>query len=98
MNSTRAPEPAQGPVRWLLGGLLTWLAVARGFAAETPMPRPPELERDVQFWIRVYTEIDTNAGFLHDQYNLADRYDILHFVPSTPPPIRERMAGLSRRP
>ena len=44
------------------------------------MPRPPELERDVQFWIRVYTQIDTNSGFLHDQYNLGVVYDTLHFA------------------
>src|SRR5438132_1745870 len=96
MNSTRAPEPARGPVRWLLGAVFTWLAVARGFAAETPMPRPPELERDVQFWIRVYTEIDTNAGFLHDQYNLAVVYDTLHFAPSTSPRERERLVDQAR--
>src|SRR2546421_7433502 len=96
MTSTRAPEPAQGPVRWLLGAVFTWLALARGFAAETPMPRPPELERDVQFWIRVYTEIDTNAGFLHDQYNLAVVYDTLHFAPSTSPRERERLVEQAR--
>ncbi|TLY64423.1 MAG: LysM peptidoglycan-binding domain-containing protein [Gammaproteobacteria bacterium] len=96
MNSTRAPEPAWGPVRWLLGAVFTWLALARGFAAETPMPRPPELERDVQFWIRVYTEIDTNAGFLHDQYNLAVVYDTLHFAPSTSPRERERLVEQAR--
>src|SRR6266478_9774769 len=96
MNSTRAAEPARRPVRWLLGGLLTWLAVARGFAAETPMPRPPELERDVQFWIRVYTEVDTNAGFLHDQYNLAAVYDTLHFAPNTSPRERERLVDQAR--
>src|SRR2546423_12819664 len=96
MNSTRAPEPAQGPVRWLLGAVFTWLALARGFAAEPPMPRPPELERDVQFWIRVYTEIDTNAGFLHDQYNLAVVYDTLHFAPSTSPRERERLVEQAR--
>src|SRR5438132_1678405 len=96
MNSTRAAEPAQRPVPWLLGGVLTWLALAPGFAAETPMPRPPELERDVQFWIRVYTEIDTNAGFLHDQYNLAVVYDTLHFAPSTSPRERERLVDQAR--
>src|SRR2546429_2509037 len=96
MNSTRAAEPGQRPVPWLLGGVLTWLALAPAFAAETPMPRPPELERDVQFWIRVYTEIDTNAGFLHDQYNLAVVYDTLHFAPSTSPRERERLVEQAR--
>src|SRR5438132_8219630 len=96
MNSTRAPEPARGPVRWLLGAVFTWLALARVFAVETAMPRPPELERDVQFWIRVYTEIDTNAGFLHDQYNLAVVYATLHFAPNTSPHERERLVDQAR--
>ncbi|WP_197744533.1 LysM peptidoglycan-binding domain-containing protein [Candidatus Nitrosacidococcus tergens] len=29
-------------------------------------PLPLELEQDFQFWIRVYTEIDTYHGFVHD--------------------------------
>ena len=40
-------------------------------AAESLLPRPPELEPDVQFWIRVYTEITTNDGFIHDQHKLS---------------------------
>ena len=54
------------------------------------MPRPPQLERDVQFWIRVYTQVDTNAGFLHDEHNLAVVYDTLHFAPNTSPHEREK--------
>ena len=30
------------------------------------LPRPPELEPAIRFWTRVYTEIDTDKGFLHD--------------------------------
>lgn len=55
------------------------------------MPRPPELERDVQFWVRVYTEVDTNGGFLHDEHNLGVVYEKLHFAPNTPPRERERI-------
>ena len=40
-------------------------------------PRPPELEPAVQFWIKVYTEVDTRSGFLHDSQNLAVIYDRL---------------------
>ena len=29
-------------------------------------PRPAELEPAVQFWTRVYTEVDTKSGFIHD--------------------------------
>jgi len=59
-------------------------------AADDPVPRPPELERDVQFWIRIYTEFDTNSGVLHDQYNLGVVYKALHFAPDTPPRERQR--------
>ncbi len=37
-------------------------------------PRPPELEPAVQFWTKVYTEIDTRSGFLHDSQNLSVIY------------------------
>jgi membrane-bound lytic murein transglycosylase D len=70
--------------------------MARAFAADNPMPRPPQLERDVQFWIRVYTQIDTNSGFLHDQYNLGIVYDTLHFPPATPPAEREKLVDAAR--
>src|SRR5690242_8735582 len=53
--------------------------------ADTVMPRPKALERDVQFWVRVYTQVDTNGGFLHDQYNLSVIYETLHFSPNTSP-------------
>ncbi len=49
-------------------------------------PQPPALDRDVNFWIRVYTEIGTNAGFLHDQYNLGVVYETLQFGPDTSAP------------
>jgi len=54
------------------------------------------LERDVQFWIRVFTQIDTNAGYLHDQYNLSVVYDTLHFAPNTPPSERQRQVDEAR--
>ena len=60
------------------------------------MPRPPQLERDVQFWIRVYTQIDTNAGFLHDQSNLGVVYETLHFAPDSPPSERQRLVDQAR--
>ena len=34
------------------------------------IPRPAELQRDVDFWIRVYSEITTQQGFLHDEADL----------------------------
>lgn len=37
-------------------------------------PRPPELEPAINFWTRVYTEVDTNSGYLHDAFNLGVIY------------------------
>ncbi|TLY71454.1 MAG: LysM peptidoglycan-binding domain-containing protein [Gammaproteobacteria bacterium] len=86
MNSTGAPDGLHGSVRrptaaarggftLLAACLAACLVVTPVPAEESPVSRPPQLERDVEFWIRVYTQIDTDAGFLHDQYNLAVVYD-----------------------
>jgi len=37
-------------------------------------PRPAGLEPAIQFWIRVYTEVDTQSGFLHDARHLSVVY------------------------
>jgi membrane-bound lytic murein transglycosylase D len=107
MNSTRGlrsasggrlPAPARSGRALLFSAGLLWLAAAcwlagpaRALAAEGAMPRPPELERDVQFWVRVYTQVDTNSGFLHDEHNLAVVYQTLHFDPGASPRERERL-------
>jgi membrane-bound lytic murein transglycosylase D len=41
-------------------------------AAQDPanFPRPAELEPAINFWTRVYTEVDTRSGFLHDARHL----------------------------
>jgi membrane-bound lytic murein transglycosylase D len=66
------------------------------FSAETLLPRPPELEPDVQFWMRVYTEISTNEGFIHDQHNLSVVYETLHFDADTPPHERAHKVDAER--
>jgi len=71
-----------------------WLTPALG--SEGAMPRPAALEPDVQFWIRVYTQIDTNAGFLHDQYNLGVVYETLHFAPDESQSAREHEVDAHR--
>ena len=104
MNSTgrrQAPRGLTGShlavrVSVCLLALLASLAGVRTQAADDPMPRPPQLERDVQFWIRVYTEVDTNAGFLHDQSNLGVVYETLHFAPDSPPSERQRLVDQAR--
>jgi membrane-bound lytic murein transglycosylase D len=42
-----------------------------GAAAQNELfPRPPELEPAVKFWTRVYTEITTSEGFIHDSLRM----------------------------
>ncbi|MFQ5935445.1 MAG: LysM peptidoglycan-binding domain-containing protein [Acidiferrobacterales bacterium] len=64
------------------------LATSVAFAADalTLFPRPPELEPDVRFWTRVYTEVDTNGGFVHDARHLDVVYEVIRF----PSELREK--------
>ncbi len=51
-----------------VAGLL--LGAATTYAQENLFPRPAELEPQVQFWTRVYTEVDTHSGFIHDDLRM----------------------------
>ena len=60
--------------------LLLPLLAAPSLAAQVQaIPRPEGIQQDVNFWIRVYTEVTTNEGFLHDERNLAVVYDTIRF-------------------
>jgi membrane-bound lytic murein transglycosylase D len=93
MNSTRG---AAARTRWLWAVLLMPLVIARAPAADPALPYPPQLQRDVNFWVRVYTQIDTNSGYLHDQYDLGVVYDTLHFAPDSSPRARQRRVNRAR--
>ena len=96
MNSTRGMGATRVRVRWLWAVLVLPLVIARAPAADTALPYPPQLQRDVDFWVRVYTRIDTDSGYLHDQYNLAVVYDTLHFAPNSSPRARQRAVNQAR--
>ncbi len=68
--------------------LLPLLGALGSVADASAIPRPDGLKDDVNFWIRVYTEVTTNEGFLHDERNLAVVYGTLKF--STGSSSRER--------
>jgi membrane-bound lytic murein transglycosylase D len=58
--------------------LATFLLVLSAFGVQAQQelfPRPPSLEPAVQFWTRVYTEVDTKSGFIHDNWRLDIVYD-----------------------
>ena len=75
-----------------LGLLLAPLLLGAAAGAETPDPfaHPAELEQDVRFWIRVYTEVTTDQGLLHDDWNLGLVYEVMRFDPGASPAQRER--------
>jgi membrane-bound lytic murein transglycosylase D len=67
---------------------------ARGDAlAEDLFPRPAELEPDIHFWVRVYTEIDTDHGFIHDARHLNVVYETM----DVPADSRSRKARIEKR-
>jgi membrane-bound lytic murein transglycosylase D len=71
--------------------LAPMLHIGAAAADETdPFAHPPELEADVRFWIRVYTEVTTDQGLVHDDWNLKLVYEVLRFDPASSPAQRER--------
>ena len=65
-------------------------------AAGERIPRPPELQRDVDFWIRVYSEISTSEGFLHDERDLSLVYRTLKFNRDVQPRERREAVNAER--
>jgi membrane-bound lytic murein transglycosylase D len=73
---------------WLVLFACTFAAFAH---AQEKIPRPEGIQSDVNFWIRVYSEITTNEGFLHDERNLAIVYDTVKFSAGSSPRDRQRL-------
>jgi len=66
-------------------GILVGIALfsaALAQAGQTLFPRPQSLQPAVTFWTRVYTEVDSGAGYIHDSRNLAVIYETLTFKPT----------------
>ena len=55
------------------------LALLAGSLLAQELPRPPEIEPDIRFWTRVYTEVDTDGGFIHDDRYLDVVYRTMRF-------------------
>src|SRR5258708_30872212 len=76
--------------------LLLLIFPVLGASAASAIPEPAALEPDIHFWMRVYSEISTNAGYIHDQRNLAIVYETLRFDPALPPKARESQVTAAR--
>jgi membrane-bound lytic murein transglycosylase D len=84
--------PRKSPLKILPTGLAVllaaWASVAAG--AASPFVRPEEIEPDVHFWTRVYTEVNTNGGFVHDDRYLGVVYEVMTFPANLAPSERAR--------
>jgi peptidoglycan lytic transglycosylase D len=66
-------------------GILVGIALfsaALAQAGQTLFPRPQSLQPAIAFWTRVYTEVDSCSGFIHDSRNLTVIYETLTFKPA----------------
>src|SRR3954471_1763510 len=71
--------------------LLTATLLANSASAAETIPRPEGIQTDVNFWIRVYSEVTTNEGFLHDERNLGVVYEAVKFAAGSSPRDRQRL-------
>ncbi|HVF16649.1 MAG TPA: LysM peptidoglycan-binding domain-containing protein [Steroidobacteraceae bacterium] len=67
-----------------------YLLAATTYAASDGFPRPEELERDVAFWRRIYSEVSTSGGLLHDPERLDVVYEVIKFPADLPPRQRSK--------
>ena len=81
-----------------LASLLLWLPLA-GVAdgGDELFPRPPAIREAVAFWTRIYTEVDTGGGLLHDDRHLGIVYETIRFTGEQSRRSRERQVKARKR-
>ena len=53
------------------------LGVVGARADAEPLPRPAQLEPQVRFWARIYSEVDTGGGLIHDSSQMDVVYETI---------------------
>jgi membrane-bound lytic murein transglycosylase D len=53
-------------------------------------PRPTALEPAVQFWIKVYTRVSTDQGYVHDDEVLSVVYEVVNLPPNASREVRNQ--------
>ena len=61
------------------------------------LPRPQALEPNIRFWLRIYTEVDTHSGLIHDSEQLDVVYETLRFPLGISPRERQRRTEAAKR-
>ena len=73
---------------------LGWATAA--YSASDAFPRPAQLEPDVRFWERVYSQVTTQGGLLHDDRYLDVVYATIEFPPGLAPRQRAELVDDAR--
>lgn len=55
-----------------------------------PFPRAPSLVSAVAFWTRVYADLDSASGIIHDNRHLHVVYQVLYLNPDAPPLLQSK--------
>ncbi len=77
---------------------LALLSAVTNVVASDGFPRPAELERDVAFWRRIYTEVGTDGGLIHDPVRLDVVYEKVRLPADLSPKERSnRIDGIKRK-
>ncbi len=86
-NSIRS-SLARVACSWRL--LVLGLAWATSAQATSELPRPASIQPAVDFWTRIYSQVSTSEGLLHDRNNLSVVYEKLELQNGYRHPARER--------
>jgi len=84
----RLPIPIRSMRRAAVAAVFVFAAAVSAVGEEL-LPKPATLEPAVRFWTRVYTEVDSGSGLLHDAENLDVVYDVLEAPRSVSSRTRE---------
>jgi membrane-bound lytic murein transglycosylase D len=78
-----------------IAGLL-WCTVGAAEPAGS-FARPPALEPDILFWTKVYTEVDTRGGMIHDSSHLGVVYEVVRFPKGAGPRTQRRLVKSAKK-
>ncbi len=76
--------------------LLALFCSTPAMSGTDPFPRPSEIQPAVEFWTKVYSQVGTDGGLLHDRDNLSVIYETLSFTENLWHPSRERKINRRR--
>jgi len=77
--------------------ILATVVLQPAMAQSEDFPEPASLRPAIEFWKRVYTEADTNSGFLHDSLRMEVVYEHLEFGEGATSRQRRRVTDEARK-